>query len=448
MSCNATTCSLPSLAGGTSVTLVASLTFFLDVPDVTGSDQLFFSVGSATFDPNQGDNSATEQVAVRPRTADISVHVHGSTVLTDGEVGASVVTVTNLGPEPALEVLVAIDGLVGPGATLASHNFIVEPLFVECSGACLIPSLPAGATVSFVAAVAFALDVPSVGGIGRLSVSATLGNSVPDTFDHDLSNNSAVQQVAVRPIVTDTTGPAVVVQSPAAGSIFDVVQTVPFHYTADDPATVASSFATLDGAAIANGTAIDMSALGEGTHTIVVTASDGFGNVSTGTVAFEVHATPLGLVREARAQLVTLLAAATRKQDANTLSDAAASLADALVPANWVDANRLDPQTGKRVFDRLKDTAAALERLAADRHAQVSTTGVDTTLAELVRSAHDLAASAIVDARSHDASAKRLAAAQDALAEGDDALTSRGPADAIGHYRNAWQSALESVSKI
>ena len=108
----------------------------------------------------------------------------------------------------------------------------------------------------------------------------------------DLAGNaSAPVSHAVR---LDTTGPAVTITSP--GTSVDVGTMVTFRYTASDVDNVATQSATLDGAAIANGSSINTDTLAAGLdHTIVVTATDGLGNRTNVTLIFQVHATIGGL---------------------------------------------------------------------------------------------------------------------------------------------------------
>ncbi len=108
----------------------------------------------------------------------------------------------------------------------------------------------------------------------------------------DLAGNASTPvSHAVR---LDTTGPAVTITSP--GTSVDVGTMVTFRYTASDVDNVATQSATLDGAAIANGSSIDTDTLAAGLgHTIIVTATDGLGNRTTVTLIFQVHATIGGL---------------------------------------------------------------------------------------------------------------------------------------------------------
>src|SRR5260221_6663946 len=82
-----------------------------------------------------------------------------------------------------------------------------------------------------------------------------------------------------------------------AGS-YDVGQLITLTYSGCNPNIVASISAPLDApTAITSGGVINTETLAAGTHTIVITATDGLGNVSTTTVTITVHATVSGLAK-------------------------------------------------------------------------------------------------------------------------------------------------------
>jgi hypothetical protein len=98
----------------------------------------------------------------------------------------------------------------------------------------------------------------------------------------------------------DRTGPTIgyLITSPANAGSYDVGQAVTLNYGASDVDNVASMGAVLDGAtSVASGVAFNTETLGAGTHTIVITAKDGLGNVSTTTLTLTVHATVAGLTK-------------------------------------------------------------------------------------------------------------------------------------------------------
>ena len=109
----------------------------------------------------------------------------------------------------------------------------------------------------------------------------------------DLAGNVAVFTQTVR---LDTTGPAIA-QALSGGTNVDLGAASSFTYAASDVSGVASTSTTLDGAtSVASGAMLNLYTLTAGTHTIVVRAVDGAGNVSTVTVSFALRPTILGLV--------------------------------------------------------------------------------------------------------------------------------------------------------
>jgi hypothetical protein len=96
----------------------------------------------------------------------------------------------------------------------------------------------------------------------------------------------------------DTTPPVVTVALAAAptsnGGAYDVGATIGLSFGGSDLTS-----ATLDGATISSGGAIDVDTLLAGAHTIVVTGIDAAGNTTTKTITFQVHATLNGLLAAA-----------------------------------------------------------------------------------------------------------------------------------------------------
>ena len=98
----------------------------------------------------------------------------------------------------------------------------------------------------------------------------------------------------------DRTGPAITysITAPSNAGSYDVGQTVTLNFGASDVDNVASVSAVLDGAVwLTSGVGYSLEALSAGTHTIVLTAKDGLGNVSTTTITATIHATVAGLTR-------------------------------------------------------------------------------------------------------------------------------------------------------
>ncbi|HUZ82918.1 MAG TPA: Ig-like domain-containing protein, partial [Gaiellaceae bacterium] len=100
-----------------------------------------------------------------------------------------------------------------------------------------------------------------------------------------------------RSITLDTTGPTIALSlpSPTNGTYYDVGATLTIGYNATDASGVGTIVVKLDSAML-TGNVIDLDTLAPGTHTIVITATDAAGNVSTKTVTFQVRATIAGLI--------------------------------------------------------------------------------------------------------------------------------------------------------
>jgi len=101
-----------------------------------------------------------------------------------------------------------------------------------------------------------------------------------------------------REVFLDTTGPTIVVSSPAPeGVVFDTDDFSSIVWTASDEGSgVATESATFDGAAAVSGQMLDMFTLFPGTHHVVVTSADRLGNSTTVTRTFKVQATSASLV--------------------------------------------------------------------------------------------------------------------------------------------------------
>lgn len=100
-----------------------------------------------------------------------------------------------------------------------------------------------------------------------------------------------VGQLAAGMLIDDTVGPEISVASPTEAQYGHHEQlTLDFSAT-DELSGLWSLTATLDGAPVSDGDVVDLLDLSVGSHTVVVTAEDTAGNVSTTSVAFEVEAT-------------------------------------------------------------------------------------------------------------------------------------------------------------
>nr|MDA8357774.1 hypothetical protein [Actinomycetota bacterium] len=147
-------------------------------------------------------------------------------------------------------------------------------------------STDGGAT--FGTALAYAtsavVSLPSATGTYTVAVAVT-----------DLAGNTAVFTTVVELVRTSATISYTLSVPTNAGS-YDVGQeiTLTAGATAADP--VVSVTATLDGKAWSLDTALDTATLAAGNHTLVITATDAAGNVTTKSLTLAVHATVAGLV--------------------------------------------------------------------------------------------------------------------------------------------------------
>jgi hypothetical protein len=96
-------------------------------------------------------------------------------------------------------------------------------------------------------------------------------------------------------IAKETVGPTLAASITAA--TYDVGASTPITWSASDASGIASVSATVDSSQTisANGGAIDIDQLTAGSHTVVVTATDTFGNVTTKTLTFTIVVTAPGL---------------------------------------------------------------------------------------------------------------------------------------------------------
>ncbi|HKN51963.1 MAG TPA: hypothetical protein VJX66_05650, partial [Amycolatopsis sp.] len=131
----------------------------------------------------------------------------------------------------------------------------------------------------------------------------------------------------------DRTGPATsyTMSSPTNNGSYDITGTaIALTYSATDVDNVTSINAVLDGAtSVASGAGIAVRALAAGAHTIVITATDGLGNVSTTTITFQVHLTFGGLY-SASGGTSAITSSATTSQ----LQSYVASAANAYIAGN------------------------------------------------------------------------------------------------------------------
>lgn len=147
-------------------------------------------------------------------------------------------------------------------------------------------------------------------------------------------------------------------------------------------------------------------------------------------------------------ELVTLRGTIADKGDGYKLDEAAGHLTKSLDPTLWVDGAHINPKRGDRVFNEEKDAVAKLVELIKDKKSTLTASQLamlQDFINRLVNADRSLASIAISDAAG--GKPKQLQEANRELAKGDILSTSKY-ADAIEHYRNAWQHAQEAVKPI
>jgi hypothetical protein len=130
------------------------------------------------------------------------------------------------------------------------------------------------------------------------SAAVALGADGLYTIALQATSNAGNVATFSKQVRLDRTGPAISssITAPTNSGSYDVGRAVTLTYSASDIDNVASVTALLDGTTvISTGVAFNTETLSAGTHTIVITARDGLGNVSTSTVTVTVHATVSGL---------------------------------------------------------------------------------------------------------------------------------------------------------
>jgi hypothetical protein len=94
-----------------------------------------------------------------------------------------------------------------------------------------------------------------------------------------------------RLVFLDEDSPVVTISAPVDGSAYLHPDLMTLDFEATDASGVASITAMLDGTAVADGRVVDLLALPLGSHVLVVTAVDHYGNVGAASATFDVIAT-------------------------------------------------------------------------------------------------------------------------------------------------------------
>jgi hypothetical protein len=221
--------------------------------------------------------------------------------LNDGNVTLSV-TATDVEGNPNTTVFNLIKETAAPGGSFTIGGSVINGI-AATNNPTLALSLALTAP-SGIATVAFSTNGGSTYG-AALPYSTT--PSLPLTGADGLytiaikaTTNAGDVGTYTKQVRLDRSGPAIsyTITAPTNAGSYDAGQVVTLTDSASDVDNIGSLGAVLDGATVlTSGVGFNTETLSAGTHTIVITARDGLGNVSTTTVTFTVHATVAGLTK-------------------------------------------------------------------------------------------------------------------------------------------------------
>jgi 2',3'-cyclic-nucleotide 2'-phosphodiesterase (5'-nucleotidase family) len=177
-----------------------------------------------------------------------------------------------------------------------------------------------------------------------------------------------------------------------------------------------------------------------GVKLVTFTAVDNLGNAATPKVC-QYEVTVKAAFQKVLADLKTLKAGVTDKQDRMKLDQAIAALGAALDPAFWQDGNHLKSLKGELVYFNTMVAVDRLEDLLKQKHSTVPAAPLKIFISRLVDGDRVLAAVAIQDAVDNHGNPVMIAMAKNEIARGNqDAVYGRYE-QAITHYQAAWTFA-------
>jgi hypothetical protein len=219
--------------------------------------------------------------------------------LKDGPVTLTV-TETDPAGNPTVVVSSLVKETVGPGGSFTIAGSTINSV-VATANATLALNLGFTAT-SGIGTVAFSTNGGSTYGAAQAyAATASLPLTGADglyTIAVQVTSNAGNVATYAKQVRLDRTGPTITTSmtAPTNAGSYDTGQAVALTYSASDTDNVTSASAVLDGTtSIASGVAFNTETFAAGTHTIVITAKDGLGNISTTTITLTVHATVAGL---------------------------------------------------------------------------------------------------------------------------------------------------------
>jgi hypothetical protein len=157
-----------------------------------------------------------------------------------------------------------------------------------------------------------------------------------------------------------------------------------------------------------------------------------------------------------RNEIAAAIPTATRKQDADRLRDAVKKLDESLDPDLWIDDYHPDPKDGQKVFDRERDAVHKLIEIQRDKNSQFDDTTLQGWIDDIVSADQEITKRARQDALAnpggddedkYDKSTIEFGKALQAYDPDNPELSEGKPEESIGHLKNSWKLALESIKK-
>jgi len=176
--------------------------------------------------------------------------------------------------------------------------------------------------------------------------------------------------------------------------------------------------------------------------------SIGVGQVKTCTITNDdvgpVITSPRDLKQAVLNDLKAMRATVTDKKDIQKLDEAIKHLTKSLDASLWLDDIHLNPKKGQKVFQEEKDAIVKLLELIKDKKSTVDKGKLQDFINRLLKADRTLASGAINDVVAAGGDAKKIKKANEELGKGDQDASKGNFANAIEHYRNAWDTAQQA----
>jgi hypothetical protein len=172
--------------------------------------------------------------------------------------------------------------------------------------------------------------------------------------------------------------------------------------------------------------------------------------------ALAASAPPRTSKQTVRDEIAAAVPTATRKQDADRLSDAVRRLDESLDPSLWIDDYHPQPKGGDKVFDRERDAVHKLVEIRQDKNSQFDDATLEEWIKDIVRADQEITKRARQDALAnpggydqdkYDKSTIEFGKALQAYDPDNPELSEGKPEESIMHLRNSWRLALDSIKK-